>query len=113
MVAVTLFNKDGGLFYDWDELAFKKLGWNLLGAVVITAWSLFWGLAIFMSLRLLGILRVDRDIEIKGRFLHEISISRRSNCTEQIEGVCSSISPWFIKLIGKWFGTIQLFDPRK
>ena len=66
MIAVTLFNKNGGVFYEWDELAFKKLGWNLLGAVAISAWSLFWGLLIFMTLKCFKILRVPRDIEIKG-----------------------------------------------
>ena len=74
VVAVTLFNKDGGVFYDWDELAFKKLGWNLLGAITISAWSLFWGLAIFMTLKLFKILRVPRDIEIKGKLSHEVSM---------------------------------------
>ena len=69
VVAVTLFNKDGGVFYDWDELAFKKLGWNLVGAITISAWSLFWGLVIFMTLKLFKILRVPRDIEIKGKLI--------------------------------------------
>ena len=69
VIAVTLFNKDHGVLYDWDELAFKKLGWNLLGAIVISAWSLFWGLVIFMGLKLFKILRVPRDIEIKGKFI--------------------------------------------
>ncbi|CAB3980674.1 ammonium transporter 1 [Paramuricea clavata] len=66
VIAVTLFSKKDGVFYDWDEMAFKRLGWNLLGAIAISAWALFWGLAIFMSLKLLKILRVSRDIEIKG-----------------------------------------------
>jgi ammonia channel protein AmtB len=67
VIAVTLFSKKDGVFYDWDELAFKRLGWNLLGAIAISAWSLFWGLAVFMTLKLLKILRVSRDIEIKGK----------------------------------------------
>lgn len=66
VVAVTLFNKDHSVFYDWDELAFKRLGWNLLGGVVISVWSLFWGLVIFIGLRLFKILRVSQDIEVKG-----------------------------------------------
>ncbi|XP_028414397.1 putative ammonium transporter 1 [Dendronephthya gigantea] len=66
VIAVTLFNKESGVFYDWDELAFKRLGWNLLGAIVISAWSLIWGLIIFMSLKLFKILRVPSEIEIKG-----------------------------------------------
>ena len=69
MIAVTLFNKENGVFYDWDELAFKRLGWNLLGGVAISSWSLFWGLLIFVSLKLLKALRVPRDIEIKGKFI--------------------------------------------
>ena len=69
VIAVTLFNKDNGVLYDWDELAFKRLGWNLLGAIVISAWSLFWGLVIFMGLKIFKLLRVPRDIEIKGKFI--------------------------------------------
>ena len=72
MIAVTLFNKNGGVFYEWDELAFKGLGWNLLGAITISAWSLFWGLVIFMSLKFLKILRVPPDIEIKGKLIEII-----------------------------------------
>ena len=68
MIAVTLFHKDDRVLYDWNELSFKKLGWNLLCAIVISAWSLFWGLVIFMGLKLFKILRVPRDIEIKGKF---------------------------------------------
>ena len=69
MIAVTLFNKNGGVFYEWDDLAFKGLGWNLLGAITISAWSLVWGLLIFMSLKFFKILRVPAEIEIKGKFM--------------------------------------------
>ena len=66
IVAVTLFNRDTGVFYEWDKLAFQGLGWNILGGLVISAWSVVWGLIIFGSLKALKILRVPRDIELKG-----------------------------------------------
>ena len=66
VVAVALFNRKGSVFYSWDKLAFQKLGWNLVGAIAITAWSAFWGVVIFMSLKFMKILRVPRDIEIRG-----------------------------------------------
>ena len=69
VIAVTLFSNDGGVFYDWDDMAFKKLGWNLLGAIIISLWSLFWGIIIFFGLKVFGILRVDGDIEIKGELM--------------------------------------------
>ena len=72
VIAVTLFNKDGGVLYDWDKLAFQKFGWNLLGAVTISAWSGFWGIVIFMSLKFMNILRVSRDIELKGESLSTV-----------------------------------------
>ena len=66
VVAVTLFNKSGGVFYEWNKQAFKQLGWNLVGAVTISAWAAFWGLVIFSSMKLMKILRVSRDMEING-----------------------------------------------
>ena len=67
VVAVTLFNKNGGVFYEWNKQAFKQLGWNLVGAVSISAWAAFWGLVIFLSLKFMKILRVSQDLELTGR----------------------------------------------
>ena len=66
VVAVALFSKSGGVLYDWDTKAFRQLGWNLVGAVVISAWSAFWGILIFFTLKAMRILRVPREIELKG-----------------------------------------------
>lgn len=66
MLAVTMFNHDNGIFYKGDGHSFRLFGWNLLGAVVITAWSVALAFALFFSMRKAGVLRVSEEIEIKG-----------------------------------------------
>lgn len=63
---MTLFNTDKGVLYKWSDQSFNQFGWNLLGAFVITIWSAFWGFLIFGLLRISGLLRVPRHIELKG-----------------------------------------------
>jgi len=52
---------DGHLAYPW-----QVLGFNILGAVCIMAWSAFWSLLIFGGLYMMEWLRIDVDLEIKG-----------------------------------------------
>ena len=66
VVAVALFDKSHGVLYKWNLRAFRQLGWNLVGAVVISGWAAFWGILVFFTLKALRILRVPRDIELKG-----------------------------------------------
>ncbi|XP_039274612.2 putative ammonium transporter 1 isoform X1 [Styela clava] len=56
----------GGIIYGAHWKAFQGFGWNLLGALVITFWTAVFSLILFGIMRLIGILRVDRDIEIQG-----------------------------------------------
>lgn len=65
-MAVTLFDKSAGVFYKWDTRSFRQLGWNLVGAVAISAWSAFWGIVIFFTLKALKMLRVPKEVELKG-----------------------------------------------
>ena len=51
-------------FYNLDFL--QSFGWNLLGAVIIMAWTAACCTLMFGSMKLLGVLRVPRDVEIAG-----------------------------------------------
>ena len=66
VLAVTFFNHDTGIFYKGDGHSFRLFGWNLLGALVITAWSAGLAFVLFFTMMKLGVLRVSEEIEIKG-----------------------------------------------
>lgn len=66
IIAAPLFAKDVGIFHNWDALGFKFLLWNIIGAVVIIAWTAAWCLTAFIILRVLGLLRVSEEDEETG-----------------------------------------------
>ena len=67
MLSVPIFNKESGIFYAQDEHSFRLLGWNLLGVLVITAWSAALAFILFFTLRVTKQLRVSEEIELKGK----------------------------------------------
>ena len=48
---------------------FQLLGWNLVGAVAIFAWSAVLSAILFGILKCAGILRVSKEVEIKGNYI--------------------------------------------
>lgn len=78
VVAVTLFAFEdngiaglpvcGGIFYNSDcKTAWHRLGWNLLGSVVICVWTATTSIIIFATLKKFNMLRVDdKQIEAFG-----------------------------------------------
>lgn len=66
VLSVPIFNKDSGIFYDGSSHSFRLFGWNLLGVLVIMAWSAALSLILFVVLRVTKQLRVSAEIEEKG-----------------------------------------------
>ena len=66
MLSVPIFNKESGIFYAANEHSFRLFGWNLLGVLVIMAWSAALALILFIILRVTKQLRVSEEIELKG-----------------------------------------------
>lgn len=66
VLSVPIFNKESGIFVKGNELAFRAFGWNLLGVLVIMAWSAAWAIILFFALHLFKQLRVSEEIELKG-----------------------------------------------
>ena len=66
IIAAPLFLKDIGIFHNWDELAFQHFFWNILGAVVIIAWTAAICLPMFLLLKLFKLLRVPEEEEESG-----------------------------------------------
>ena len=48
-------------------MSFRGFGWNLLGVIVIMIWSGSLAFILFLAMNLIGVLRVDKDIELKGK----------------------------------------------
>ena len=67
MLAAPIFNMKTGIFYARDNYSFRLFGWNVLGLVVIMAWCAVLAFSFFFLLKLLGQLRVSKEVEIKGR----------------------------------------------
>lgn len=72
MLSVPIFNKDSGIFYDGSGHSFRLFGWNLLGVLVIMAWSAALSLILFVVLRVTKQLRVSAEIEEKGNNMDKI-----------------------------------------
>ncbi|XP_072034499.1 putative ammonium transporter 1 [Amphiura filiformis] len=60
ILLVLTSNPDTVLF------AFKSLGWNVLGTLVIILWTAVFSCATFAILKMVGKLRVSADVELKG-----------------------------------------------
>ena len=63
---MPIFNKESGILYSGSLLSFRGFGWNLLGVLVIMAWSAALAFLLFIVLHVLKQLRVSEEIELKG-----------------------------------------------
>lgn len=52
--------------FSCDRFEYKVFAWNFAGLLAITLWAGGLSLGMFMGLKYAGLLRVDRDIEIRG-----------------------------------------------
>lgn len=68
VLSVPIFNKESGILYTGSLLSFRSFGWNLLGVVVIMAWSAALAFLLFIILHVTKQLRVSEEIELKGKF---------------------------------------------
>ena len=68
LLAAPLLNKNDGILYVGDKLSFKLLGWNILGGVVIIAWSALFSSILFLTLKFFKKLKVTPEVEAKGNF---------------------------------------------
>ena len=66
LLSAPLLNKHDGILYVGDKLSFKLLGWNILGGVVIIAWSALFSSILFFTLKFFKKLKVTPEVEAKG-----------------------------------------------
>ena len=60
-------NGSEGIFWEGHlEGPWHTLGMNIGGLVAIMLWAAFWSTLIFGGLKLIGILRIDRETEFRG-----------------------------------------------
>ena len=57
---------NGGIFYAWDGDAFKFWGIQMMGNAVIALWAIVCTTIVFGIFKILGILRVSKEEELKG-----------------------------------------------
>lgn len=60
LILVGVFDNEEGIFHNGDG---KQLGYQVLGAVVITAWGTVWGLLIFGTTHALRVLRISEKLD--------------------------------------------------
>ncbi|KAI8781072.1 ammonium transporter 1 [Biomphalaria glabrata] len=66
VIAAAFLKYDTGVLMSWDRRSGLILAWQLVGFSSIALWTGFICLIMFGSLKFAGILRVPKDIEIKG-----------------------------------------------
>lgn len=66
IIAAPIFHKDVGILYNWDNRAGKHFLWNIIGAVVIIAWTAAWCIPMFFGMKFVKILRVTEEVEDMG-----------------------------------------------
>eukprot|EP00045_Choanoeca_perplexa_P011247 m.118354 g.118354 ORF g.118354 m.118354 type:complete len:441 (-) comp15563_c0_seq24:134-1456(-) len=67
VAAQPLFAEDSGIFYDaGDADAWRRLGWNLAGSIVIFVWAGGVSFILFKGLATFGALRVTEQVEREG-----------------------------------------------
>jgi Amt family ammonium transporter len=66
LLATGLFDNKRGVFHEDGEGGGGLFGSQVVGAVVITGWGLFWGIVIFGILLAIGLLRTSPEVELLG-----------------------------------------------
>ncbi|KAL4224963.1 ammonium transmembrane transporter [Mactra antiquata] len=64
--SAAFLHKDEGIFFNWNKRSGMVLLWQITGICVITAWTVSTSFILFGALKLLKVLRVPEDDEIKG-----------------------------------------------
>eukprot|EP00049_Salpingoeca_infusionum_P012177 m.219615 g.219615 ORF g.219615 m.219615 type:complete len:481 (-) comp15116_c1_seq7:72-1514(-) len=66
VIARSLFAERVGVFHAWDKTSGLQLGWNVLGLIVIIAWSGGTAGTMFYLLKKKGLARVSAEAELAG-----------------------------------------------
>lgn len=66
VIAISFLHKTDGILFRWDQRSGLFFAWQLAGLATIAAWSGVVSLILFGVLRLLKVLRVPEDIELRG-----------------------------------------------
>ncbi|KAK0060326.1 ammonium transporter 1, partial [Biomphalaria pfeifferi] len=66
VIAVAFLKYDTGILMSWDRRSGLLLAWQLVGYCSIALWAGGISLIMFGSLKLAGILRVPKEVEMKG-----------------------------------------------
>lgn len=66
VIALAFFHRGDGILYNWNQRSGMFFAWQLAGLLAITAWAAVTSLLLFGILKLLKVLRVPEDIEIRG-----------------------------------------------
>ncbi|XP_072032959.1 putative ammonium transporter 1 [Amphiura filiformis] len=66
VIAAPFFSYQTGILTNWNNASGVQLGWNLVGAVAIFAWTGVLCLIMFSLLQYFGMLRVSKELELKG-----------------------------------------------
>ncbi|XP_041365461.1 putative ammonium transporter 1 isoform X1 [Gigantopelta aegis] len=66
VISVAFLHRDTGIIFAWDKRSGLNLAWQFVGAVSIATWTAVMSLTMFGVLKLIGRLRVPREIEEKG-----------------------------------------------
>ena len=67
MTYVSPTTRLDGILMTWSRQSFIGLGWNVVGLVTITVWTGLTCFVMFYVLKKLNMLRVDTDLEFKGK----------------------------------------------
>ena len=66
VIAVPFFDSTQGLFHHWNRKSMLLLGWNFCGLVTIVLWTAAISGIIFGTLYGFNMLRVSKEVELKG-----------------------------------------------
>lgn len=71
-LATALFDNEFGLFNPSSPSRWSYLGWQMCGMVTILAWTAFFSVLFFYSMKRAGLLRIEKEIEIIGLDIAEL-----------------------------------------
>ncbi|KAL3873257.1 hypothetical protein ACJMK2_036395 [Sinanodonta woodiana] len=66
VIAVAFLDKHNGIVFNWNPKSGLFLAWQLAGLATIIGWTAAWSLLLFGIMKLLKILRVPEELELKG-----------------------------------------------
>ncbi|KAL4224585.1 ammonium transmembrane transporter [Mactra antiquata] len=66
VIALAFLHKDEGILFKWNQRSGMILAWQFAGLATITGWAVVTSLIVFGLLRLFKVLRVPKEIEMRG-----------------------------------------------